>query len=288
MSPAHAARAVAGAALEQMQANEAGVIAAQDPEFRHQYRVGLRRLRSGLKVFQAALGPECAELREELRWISGLTGPARDWDVLVTSTLPALTKAHGEARAARVLAGRATARMRASHAQLREALESPRHTRLMLGVARWLAQPAAEPAPGSESLADFALGVVTKRHKRLLADAKHLSALTPAERHALRLDSKRLRYALEGLAALFRRKRVEAHLEALSEIQDDLGRANDAAVAQRLLEELAPPAAFAQFARGWFAGQAQSSAAGLERHARALRRAKRLQVRDSGAGPVPA
>lgn len=288
MLPEEAARAVARAALEQMQANEAGVILAGDPEFLHQYRVGIRRLRSALKVFQAAIGAEGAELREELRWIAALTGPARDWDVLVTSTLPALTQADGEARAARLLSGRAAARMRAAHAQLREALESPRYTRLMLGVARWLARPLAEPTAGADSLPGFALAALKKRHRRLLADAKKLSALTAAERHALRLDAKRLRYALEGLAPLFRRSRVEAYLEALSEIQDDLGRANDAAVAQRLLAELAPRAAFAQFARGWFAGQAQSSAAGLERHARSLRRAKPLRLRNSAGDPAPA
>jgi inorganic triphosphatase YgiF len=288
MSPGEAARAVARSALEQMQANEAGVIAARDPEFLHQYRVGLRRLRSALKTFRPALGADGAQMGEELRWIAALTGPARDWDVLVTSTLPALTEAHGEARAARLVLGRAAARMRAAHVQLREALESARYARLVLAVARWLAQPEPRPQAGAEPLADFALRVLRKRHKRLLADAKKLSALTPAERHALRLDAKRLRYALEGLAPLFRRARVEAYLEALSEIQDDLGRANDAAVAQRLLAELAPPAAFAQFARGWFAGQAQSSAAGLERHARNLRRAKRLRLRDSGSGTAPA
>ena len=288
MLPEEAARAVAAAALEQMQANEPGVIAAQDPEFLHQYRVGVRRLRSALKVFQSVIGAEGAELREELRWIAALTGPARDWDVLVTSTLPALTRADGEARAARLLSGRAAARMRAAHTQLREALESPRYARLMLAVARWLSRPVSEPPTGAESLADFAMRALRKRHKRLLADAKKLSALTPAERHALRLDAKRLRYALEGLAPLFRRARVEAYLEALSEIQDDLGRANDAAVAQRLLAELAPPAAFAQFARGWFAGEAQSGAAGLERHASSLQRAKPLRLRDSGGPPGPA
>lgn len=289
MSTGAAARAVARAALEQLQANEAGVLAAEDPEFLHQFRVALRRLRSALKVFRAVLGPAEAGLESELRWISGFTGPARDWDVLVTSTLPALVEAHGEARTARVLAGRAAARMRAAHAALREALESPRYSRLMLAFARWLAEPVPAPSADAEPLVDFALRVVTKRRKRLLADAARLSALTPAERHELRLDAKRLRYALEGLAPLFRRKGVEAHLEALSEVQDDLGRANDAAVARRLLDELAPPAAFAAFARGWFAGQAQTGVAGLERHARSLAAMKRLRVRERPPpGPGPA
>jgi CHAD domain-containing protein len=89
---------------------------------------------------------------------------------------------------------------------------------------------------------------------------------------------------MEGLSPLFRRKRVDARLEALSEIQDDLGGANDAAVAARLLAELSPPAGFAQFARGWFAAQEQASAAGLERHARRLEALPRLRLRGEATG----
>ncbi|HEX5130341.1 MAG TPA: CHAD domain-containing protein, partial [Usitatibacter sp.] len=143
----------------------------------------------------------------------------------------------------------------------------------------------AYPQPGAESLPAFARRIVRKRYKRLVGDAARLSALTPAERHALRLDAKRLRYALEALAPLFRRKRVEAHLDALSEIQDDLGRANDAAVAARLLAQLRPAAGFAEFARGWFAAQEQASASGVERHAALLAGVPKLRLREERKRP---
>jgi CHAD domain-containing protein len=149
---------------------------------------------------------------------------------------------------------------------------------LLLALARWLAE-TPQPATEAESLPEFARRVVRKRRKRLLRDATRLSALTPAERHALRLDAKRLRYALEGLAPLFRRRQVEAHLDALSEIQDDLGRANDAAVASRLLAQSRPSPAFAEFARGWFSAQEHASAAGLERHALLLAGVPKLELR---------
>ena len=291
MTPSEAARAVAAAALTQLQANEAGVIAGAEPEYLHQFRVALRRLRSALGVFREAAGPAAAALREELRWIGGLTGPARDWDVFATATLATLLQAHGDGKAAKSLESRAALRRGAASATLREALLSTRWARLLLALARWLAEPAVPARDGTESLPAFARRVVRKRYKRLLRDTARLSALTPAERHALRLDAKRLRYALEGLAPLFRRKRVEAHLDALSEIQDDLGRANDAAVAARLLGQLRPPAGFGEFARGWFAAQEYASAAGLERHAALLASVPRLRLRDEGkrsrAVPAP-
>jgi inorganic triphosphatase YgiF len=279
MSPAEAARKVAAAALEQLQANEAGVLEGRDPEYLHQFRVALRRLRSALGVFKDAHGAASATLREELRWIGGLTGPARDWDVFATATLPTLLEAHGGERIARSLRSRAQLRRRAASQALQEALRSARWARLLLELARWLAQAPLPTPAEAESLPEFARRVVRKRHKRLLADAARLSALTPAERHALRLDAKRLRYAIEGLAPLFKSKRVEAHLDALSEIQDDLGRANDAAVASRLLGELAAPPGFAEFARGWFAAQENASASGLERHAAVLAAVPKLALR---------
>jgi CHAD domain-containing protein len=107
-----------------------------------------------------------------------------------------------------------------------------------------------------------------------VAGAVRLSALTAAERHQLRLEAKRLRYALEGFETLFRRRRFDDYRELLAEIQDDLGRANDAAVAARLMAELKAPASLTQFARGWLAAQTHSSVALLERHAERLAIAK--------------
>ena len=280
-SPLSAARAIAAAALTQLQANAAGVIGGEDPEYLHQYRVALRRLRSAIAVYRNAGGELDEGLREDLRWIARLTGPARDWDVLVAESLPALLDAYRAGRAARTVRLRAAAHRRRAHIALREALGSMRYLRLVLALARWIAQPSPEAAAADASVADFAQRLVGRRHKRLVADARRLSALTPVERHALRLDAKRLRYALEGLASLFRGKRVKTFLEALSEIQDDLGRANDAAVAARLLADLSPPGGLAEFARGWFGAMAQASAEGLERHAARLASLKRLKAKDA-------
>jgi CHAD domain-containing protein len=238
--------------------------------------VGLRRLRSALKVFRALDEPP-GDMREELRWIAALTAPARDWDVLATATLPAMLAAYGDESIARSVRARIGARRKSAHAALGEALASSRYARLMLALARWLAESPPVPDAAGGTLVEFARKVISKRRKRLLGDAERLSSLTADERHALRLDAKRLRYALDGMASLFRPKRVDAYLASLSEIQDDLGRANDAAVAQRLLAEVKVPAGFAQFARGWFAAEAHASAAGLERHALRLRDVRPLK-----------
>src|SRR4029077_18570875 len=92
MVPAEAFRAVCAACVQHIEANRYGALAAEDPEYLHQMRVALRRLRTAFAVFaDGVAGPVAAPLLAELRWLSRSLGSARDWDVFVGVTLrPAL------------------------------------------------------------------------------------------------------------------------------------------------------------------------------------------------------
>ena len=278
-----AARAVVSAGLEQLQANETGLIETADPEFVHQARVALRRMRSALRIFREAIGPERAQAwLDQLGELGTALGVARDWDVLATQTLPPALAAFGDEKVRRQVAGRAARRRRRERELAREAIRSRRYAAVVLDLSRWIAleEPIA-PATEAESLPGFAARVVRKRHKRLIADAAHLESLGPAERHKVRIDAKRLRYGVDALASLFPAKRVERYLEALAGLQDALGHGNDAVAAGRLMAELDPPEPLAAFARGWFAAKAAGDPMvyrvlldGLERAPRFWRRAK--------------
>ena len=68
--------------------NEGATREARDPEGLHQLRVALRRLRSALGLFKTALGEQArASWNDELRWLLGPLGPARDLDVFATETM---------------------------------------------------------------------------------------------------------------------------------------------------------------------------------------------------------
>ncbi|HTY99239.1 MAG TPA: CHAD domain-containing protein, partial [Rhodocyclaceae bacterium] len=56
-SPLTAFRAIAAACLEQIAGNQAGAMASDDPEFIHQMRVAVRRLRACLRLFAPLLPP---------------------------------------------------------------------------------------------------------------------------------------------------------------------------------------------------------------------------------------
>ena len=63
-------------------AHDPGVRLGREPESLHQMRVATRQLRAILRAAKPLLVPEWADsLREELRWLGRLLGPARDLDV---------------------------------------------------------------------------------------------------------------------------------------------------------------------------------------------------------------
>jgi inorganic triphosphatase YgiF len=270
MPVAQAFRRIAGECLAQLQGNVADL--GQDPEYLHQARVAVRRLRSALGLFGATLPEVPADIVEELRWLMGCLGPARDWDVFVTQTLPPIVEELAGNPALERLQADA-ARLREAHRQAAlEAVLSQRYTRLMLtlglGLAR-LAEPPGDPA----ALADFAAQMLTRQHKRLRRRGKHHATLSPAERHALRIAAKKLRYAVEFFAGLYPRKRACPYLAALAALQDVLGALNDAAVAQRLLAELAAPRGQAAgIVGGWMVCASRERLAGLDRAWRDFRR----------------
>jgi CHAD domain-containing protein len=214
-------------------------------------------MRSALRMFRDAIGVERAEAwRSALGELGVALGAARDWDVLATETLPPVLKAFGDEKIRRRLIALAARRRRRERDAARAAVRSRQYAGVVLDLARWLAleeAPAAD-AP-AESLDDFASRIIRKRHRRLVKDAARLPALSVAERHQVRIDTKRLRYGVDAMASIFPAKRVERYLDVLVALQDALGRANDAATASRLVAELDPPESFAAFARGWFAAR---------------------------------
>jgi len=269
MGVEQAARTLVAASLEQLQANEEGVLASNDPEFVHQARVGLRRMRSALRIFREVMPAQAETWRADLGDLARTLGDARDWDVFATETLPPLSRAFGDPAVGKRIARRASAPRKKALEQARSALLSKSFAALVLDITRWLSGPGSGNPEAAGTLMDFATRLVRKRHRRLVADAQGLAQRTPEERHAVRIDAKRLRYAVDGFASLFKQKRVERYLAELADLQDVLGTSNDAATAARLLAGLNPSPDFAAFARGYLAarieGDSHTAEARVER-----------------------
>lgn len=279
--------------LAQVEGNANGVLTQVDPEWLHQMRIGVRRLRACLALAARSLAPARVEpLRVELRWLAQILGQARDWDVFTLETLPAFTLAvtHGSNAAAlkpalRALAAQSETRRGESRTAANSAIGTGRFLRLVLSAAALAQSPATgSPHPGALD-ASARLGArphLKRRHRALLALGSDLAHAAPETRHAARLAAKKLRYASEFFAPLFGRKRTRAYLRALSILQEELGAWNDAAVAAQLAGELAgaeSPAA-AAFS-GWAAAQGSARSASLTAAWEGFARAKPFWPRAS-------
>lgn len=240
-SPAAAARSVLAECLRHMDANSAGVLFARDAESLHQLRVAIRRTRAALNLFQDALAAEFAEpLIEELRWLMGEVGPARDWDVLIADTLEPVAAQYGNDNRMIAFVTAARRRAAAARARARRAVASQRYTRLVLTLGAWLAQSSGRDAETvrGERLAVYARRLLLQRRRRLIKRGHAIATLSDAERHELRIAAKKLRYAAEFFSGIYPQKRVRMYLKSLEALQDVLGDLNDVAVASRMIAAL--------------------------------------------------
>lgn len=265
-------QAILGNCLEQVSGNQDGVAAGEDVESLHQMRVGLRRLRSALGMFNSLLALPDA-LKTELDWLGGSLGEARDWDVLAGHTLAQLDGQAKADAAALVQAAQEQARIR--HAQAAQAVNSTRYTAWMLGLQRWLQARGWRDIATARQLRQLDAGVspfarrtLRKDQRRLMKRGKRLLHATPQQRHRVRIAAKKTRYATEFFASLFAARAVKPYVGRLSALQDELGLLNDAQVADRLLQALpdgqpdhAELRLHAAFLRGYLAARAQSQVA---------------------------
>jgi triphosphatase len=258
-------QAIAGNCLAQMQANEPGVIAGNDAESVHQMRVGMRRLRSLLRLFARQM-PLPQALQAELDWLTGELGAARDADVLADSTLPKVVQACADEAALASLQQAAAVQAAAKRQLAAAAVAGVRYARLMLDLVSWAhaarwREALGEPGQArlAEPLAERAAKILERRHKRLLQRGAHLLDGTPEQRHRARIAAKKARYATEFFQSLLSQERAKRYVRRLSALQDVLGAMNDAAVADGLLREMvrARPEldGAAGFTRGWLAGR---------------------------------
>ena len=238
--PAIAAlRRVAGACMGQVQANEEGFCASSDPEYLHQLRVGFRRLRVALSLPRESAWVEAlAPLKEEMRWLSSVLGPARNWDVYITETLPPMARHVGAA--AELAAFRARSRrLRGLRVETaRAAVRSPRYTRLLLAIGALLAGEAGSAAAGV-GLRSFAKAALRRHDSRVRRLGAGMAEASAVERHRARIQAKKLRYCAEFFASLHPRGKVKPYVAALSELQDVLGALNDARVGATMTAEVA-------------------------------------------------
>lgn len=227
----------------------------------HQMRVSMRRLRAALKFFHRAFpGPEFERFRAGAGRIASAMGEARDWDVFEEMARTGPLAHFPDAVGLAALVERARANARAGHAATAALLDDPATTRFVLELEEFAARRGwrddAHPALLAEPVRDFAARALDRLDRKARRRGRRLERLDPAQRHKLRIALKNLRYAADFFELLFRpRADVRRFGRKAADLQDILGRLNDAAVADRMLARLEPanaPSHAAGLVAGWY------------------------------------
>ncbi|MDB5439486.1 MAG: adenylate cyclase, partial [Caulobacteraceae bacterium] len=238
----------------------------------HQTRIGLRRLRTALKLFKAAIGDERRGwIDGEVRWLTRELGPARSLDVFRDETFaqarPDLSDPHAAAR----YANRLEQARKAAYGRAGAAIASQRFAAFVLELALWVeagpwrqADAPAQRALQGSPIGPFAIAALDHLRNIVRKRGERLKGLDPEHRHELRIRAKRLRYATGFFADALgeegdkKRRKFSAALKAL---QEELGKLND--IAQAHDSALAaldgrPAAAALTFTAGELTGWARS------------------------------
>ncbi|MCP5159573.1 MAG: CHAD domain-containing protein [Gammaproteobacteria bacterium] len=253
--------AIISACLKHAEANRPAVLDGQI-EGIHQMRVAFRRLRSGLKIFRPLI-PRAASsaLVEDLRWLNGYLGPARDWDVFLEEGMAPVFAHFPRKRSLLLFQRKATTIRQRHHQTLREALQQSHYALMSQRFADWLDRCAwrdglhvEQQERLLEPVLNFSTSLLEQEHRRVVKRGEAFAELSAEERHALRIHIKELRYALDFFSSLYSTPMVKAYLGAMSRLQDCLGILNDITVARRLLEEAGLSAASVarQVIEGWY------------------------------------
>jgi len=216
-------------------ANQAAAVAGA-PEGVHQVRVAVRRIRAALRLFRRYLERTAREdLERELRWLGREVGTARDWDAFVDNLFTLYIRDDMAVDTVSQVTGLA-------HRRAAEAIQSPRYTRLLLRLQRWIEGSGwyADLDAKRRGRLDGPLARAAPRMLARMADAvdkraKHMQRLSGVERHSLRKQAKKLRYSVEFLAAFHAGRAGEYH-KRLKKLLRTLGRINDLSAARNLLD----------------------------------------------------
>jgi triphosphatase len=243
MTVAEGFQAIARACMRHFLLNEPLLIRDRSEPALHQTRVALRRLRSAMSLFRTALGdPEFEPLKRRLAALSRQLGDARNLDVF----LSAMQAEAGAGRDREALAEAIRRRREAAYDTVVEAMTAPEARRLMFDLAVWVEAGAWASAdgPAQSPLPGFARDALDKRWRKLVKRGRRLAKLSEEDRHHVRIEAKKLRYAVEFFAGLFQgrhkaKRHASAFLNDLKALQGLLGDLNDVAQARTLTLELA-------------------------------------------------
>lgn len=242
---AEAGRKILLADFVQMLEREAGSRVGEDIEHVHQMRVATRRIRSAFRLLEAYYKPKSIQpFTRDLREIARRLGKIRDLDVMIDDLQQYQDQQPPEQQHVfDSIIERLDRRRRRARRKLVRFLDGPQYQTFIEQYARFL----TKPGKGVRSLDGDGVMPYQVRHVLPPLVHQHLAAVRAYDTvinngdqltlHALRIEFKRLRYALSYFTDVLGAS-VKDYVGEIKTMQDHLGRLNDAYVAVERLQSL--------------------------------------------------
>ncbi|HYI22114.1 MAG TPA: CHAD domain-containing protein [Candidatus Limnocylindrales bacterium] len=274
---AEAGRKVLRMHLLRMLVAEPGVRAGEDTETVHKMRVATRRMRAAWRVFDGAYRPRFQKRYvAELRGVASALGAVRDIDVQLerlddyAKGLPGNQSAALQPLREELNRGRAEAR-----ADLLDLLSSSDYDDFISDYRAFVDTPGAGAAnDAAERVRDVAAGRIWRSFEQLRAHETIVPFADVPALHAVRIDGKRLRYALEFFREILPPS-ADSLIADVTAMQDSLGMLNDSQIAADitrawLLESAGSLAPAQRAAAGAYLKSSEADVARLRRSFRPL------------------
>ncbi|WP_246246977.1 CHAD domain-containing protein [Candidatus Methylobacter favarea] len=228
--------------LKTIKDNEQGAIANIDSEFLHDFRVAVRRTRSGLSQIKEVLpGKITARFSEFFSWLGQITGSTRDLDVYLLhfddykSSLPVSIRDD-----LNPLHEFLFAKQQKAQQELAGKLRSARYLSTLSEWEHFLkeqAPPNPVEANAKLTIQQLADRRIWKSYKRVVQEGSAITEHSPSEAlHELRKSCKKLRYLMEFFQNLYPQNQLKKLIKSLKELQEVLGEFQDCQVQESNLK----------------------------------------------------
>jgi len=238
MTAQEAARVIFNHLLETIVRNEEGVRQDLDIEFLHDFRVAIRRTRSGLSQIKGILPADVTEsFSSRFAELGKASNRLRDLDVYLFNRDKYYSIVSADfGRDLDSFFDTLEKERRAEHSALVKLMNSNKYRGLLRDWRGTLAAFGTSDleGPKSSKLAlSFSKRLIARRYARIVQSGQGITNDSPDEiLHRLRISGKKLRYLLEFFASLYPANEVGLLIKQLKQLQDNLGDFNDLYVQQ--------------------------------------------------------
>lgn len=230
--------------LKTIKANEQGVIADLDAEFLHDFRVAVRRTRTGLSQIKGVLPSDVnSYFTDFFSWLGQVTTPTRDLDVYLAKfetykqQLPA--DLHVDLEPFLTLLQDKKLK---NQQDLADKLRSPKFRKALVEWEQCL-KSQAYPKLAKMSHMDIktlADRRIWKTYRRILEEGGAITIHSaPGDLHELRKTCKKLRYLMEFFQSLYPKLQIKKLITQLKGLQDVLGDFQDFEVQMDFIDQCA-------------------------------------------------